>query len=498
MNENPTNHDPAMPPVPGMSGQNMVPPVPPRIIPQRPANKAQQSVSLKILFIVLLSLLLLIPDMIIYSLNDERADRQKETTQEISESWSGSQLLSGPIISIPYVTKGKHNKDTTGIVRLLPLKLNASADIKSQTLSRSIYETTVYNADVELTGEFDTNTLKITGIPMDRFLFGKAYVTIGIGDLKGVETITPLKLGDTEHTLNGTSDDEVYVNLAFDNNTDYTVEEVVVEYEPGSKWYDDYGDSSSGCMQASISLDSVAGTRIPYSISMRIKGSQSLGITPVGAESMIAMSGICKSPSFAGMIIPTERTVDTDSFSAKWLINSINRDYPQAFIGDKPYKIAHSAVVTNMLVPVDRYQKISRAIKYAIIVILLTFISVLFAEIMMKHPINMFQYLLIGLALILFYSLLLSLSEHMRFGLSYLIASVMTIGLVSVYMLGVIRSRKVAITIGALLTLIYLFIYVLLCLQTYALLTGSIGLFIALAAIMYASLKVNGKEHRIW
>lgn len=130
--------------------------------------------------------------------------------------------------------------------------------------------------------------------------------------------------------------------------------------------------------------------------------------------------------------------------------------------------------------------------KYAIIVILLTFISVLFAEIMTKNPIHMFQYLLIGLALILFYSLLLSLAEHMSFGFSYLIAAVMTIGLVSVYMLGVVRSKKIAFAIGGLLIIIYTFIYILLCLETFALLTGSIGLFIALAAIMYASLKIKG------
>lgn len=147
--------------------------------------------------------------------------------------------------------------------------------------------------------------------------------------------------------------------------------------------------------------------------------------------------------------------------------------------------------MVDMLVPVDRYQKTDRALKYAIIVILLTFIAVLFAEIMMKHPINMFQYLLVGLALILFYSLLLSLSEHLSFGLSYLIASVMTIGLVTVYMRGVLKSAKIAAAIGALLTIIYAFIYILLCLETFALLTGSLGLFIALAAIMYATLKLR-------
>ncbi len=469
------------PPLGGM------PPAPPQFRPKQPGNKSQ-SLTLKIIFIVGLSLLLLIPDMIIYSLNEERESSQRHTTQEISKSWSGSQLLSGPIISIPYITKNNKDKDSTGVVRLLPNKLNATGNIKSRTLSRSIYETTVYNADVQIEGNFDMNALRSTGIPLSSLLLDKAYVTIGIGDLKGVESITDLKLGDDAYTLNGATDTDVYDNMTFSNNTEFDSK---TEYEI-VYIDDDDSSTSSGCMQSAIKIDSISNAAIPYSISMKIKGSESLGVTPIGRESVIKLEGECKSPSFAGMFIPTERTVENGQFSAEWLLNSTNREYPQAFIGNKSYKISRSAVVVNMLVPVDRYQKVSRAMKYAIIVILLTFISVLFAEIMTKNPIHMFQYLLIGLALILFYSLLLSLAEHMSFGFSYLIAAVMTIGLVSVYMLGVVRSKKIAFAIGGLLIIIYTFIYILLCLETFALLTGSIGLFIALAAIMYASLKIKG------
>lgn len=465
-------------------------------MPQVPRQKQQagtksQSLTLKILFIVALSLFLLIPDMIIYSLNDERETRQRRTTQEISQSWSGSQLLSGPIISIPYITKGNKDKDSTGVIRLLPNRLTTTADVKSRTLSRSIYETTVYNADVVMEGDFDINALRSTGIPVSSLLLDKAYVTIGIGDLKGMESISDLKFGNATYTLNGATDCDVYTNVPFSNNTDYTEEEVVaVVSEPDIDHT--YSTAESGCMQSAIKLDSITDASIPYSVTMKLKGSESLGVTPIGRESVIKMNGECKSPSFAGMFIPTERTVRDGQFSAEWLLNSTNREYPQAFIGDKAYKISRSAVVVNMLVPVDRYQKVSRAMKYAIIVILLTFISVLFSEIMTKNPIHIFQYLLIGLALILFYSLLLSLSEHISFGLSYLIAAAMTIGMVSIYMRGVVRSRKIALAIGALLIIIYTFIYILLCLETFALLTGSIGLFIALAAIMYASLKIKG------
>ncbi len=456
---------------------------------RRPPMAPQQSISLKVLVIVGISLLLLIPDMIIYALTDERQSRQEDTTQEISSSWSGPQLISGPIISIPYAIKGEDGQEaTTGEIHILPSSQNATADIDSQTLSRSIYETTVYNADIKLHGSFNMQIANTLGIAPSAFQLDKAYITIGIGDLKGIETISSLKFGNAEYTLNGTTNTIVYVNQTPDNDTEYI-------YTSSHKLSYDDNDGQSGCMQAPLHISSIPDSIISYSLTMKLKGSESLGVTPIGGENLITINGVCKSPSFVGMFIPSERTVDKDTFSAEWILNSNNRSYPQVFTEDRACPIARSGVAVNMLVPVDQYHKTSRAIKYAIIVILLTFISVLFAEIMTRHPINMFQYLLIGLALILFYSLLLSLSEHIGFGASYLIASVMTIGLVGIYMLGIIKSRKIAITIAALLSVIYLFIYILLCLETFALLTGSIGLFIALAAIMYASLRIKPRDN---
>lgn len=224
---------------------------------------------------------------------------------------------------------------------------------------------------------------------------------------------------------------------------------------------------------------------------MQLKGTQSLAFAPVGRENVIKVSGDCQSPSFGGMFLPSERTVKDGSFEAMWRLNSNNRDYPQAFTGNMTSEISQSAAVVRMLVPVDRYQKVDRTLKYAFLVIMLTFISILFCEIVARTPMYMFQYLLIGLALILFYSLLLSLVEHMSFGWSYLIAAAMIIGMVSIYVKGVLRRSRMALLTGCILALMYAFIYVLLCLETYALLTGSIGLFIALAAVMYVSLRVK-------
>lgn len=455
-----------------------VQPMPPRITPPPPPPiipvvKRKDSLGQKILLIAVISAVLMIPSLIISSLVSDREDTEESTVNEISDAWSGRQLISGPIISIPYDSISRRNNG--GVVRLLPSRMDFDAKLKSQQLHRGIYEAVVYNSDITLNGEISYEPLAKLGIPLSACHFDKAYVTIGVGDLRGVEEISPITLGAKSYELEGTNNNAVY--------TAYS--------EPNERAYSSDNAPGSGCMQAIVELPSADTTKIAYSLTMRLRGSGSIGVTPVGHRNEITISGTGKSPSFKGMFLPSTRDVGDKEFCATWTLNSTNRNYPQAFVGSKAGDISSSSVIVDLLVPVDRYQKTDRAIKYAIVVILLTFISILLAEIMLKHPINLLQYLLVGLALILFYSLLLSMSEHMSFGLSYLIAALMTIGLITLYMRGVLGSTKVAAAICALLTVIYVFIFVLLSLKTFALLTGSIGLFIALAAVMYTTLKLR-------
>lgn len=442
-------------------------PTPPPFAPQ-PSQKPKeftQSFTFKILFIVILSVLLLIPDAFLFSIIDEREERLSDTVQEIGETWSGPQNFAGPIINIPYRTG--ESEDSAGVVTLLPVSLEADAEVTTQTLSRGIYETVVYNATVSMAGAISLAYLDELTVPVSSMRLDEATVTIGVGELKGVENLPPFEFGKEKVDFEG-------------------------GFIPSSSKYKK--NTGVQCLTARVNLSGIPqNEEVPYSITFTTKGSESVSFAPVGKKSTVKISGDSNSPSFEGMSLPSSREVEGKSFSAMWNINSINRSYPQAFIGYDSEAIASSAVGASLLVPVDSYQKTSRALKYAIIVILLTFIGVLFAETMLKRPIHVFQYLLIGLALVLFYSLLLSLAEHIGFGGSYLIASVLTIGMVGTYVWAVLASRRTGLLIVGLLAVIYLYIYVLLSLETYALLAGSLGLFVALAAIMYASLKMKLK-----
>jgi inner membrane protein len=180
-----------------------------------------------------------------------------------------------------------------------------------------------------------------------------------------------------------------------------------------------------------------------------------------------------------------------NGFTGEWKIMHLNRNYPQAIYGDEwQHDLPASVFGVEMLIPVQHYQKSMRSAKYAILIILLTFVICFFVEAIQKKDIHPFQYLLVGLALCLFYALLVSISEHAGFCVAYAIASAMTVILLASYMAGVLKEKRMAFAVGGLLALLYLYVFVLIQMETYALLAGSIGLFVILAVIMYFSQRI--------
>ena len=430
-------------------------------------KKNSETIGFKVLFIIIISLCLLICSVWIFNILEEREDRQENTITEISDMWSGAQSIAGPIIELSYLTTKEDNTAQHNELYILPSSIVYNGNTYSRSLTRGIYDGVVYNADIDINGTFDfSNISKL--LPENAVIDWKeSKINIYVTDLRGIEA-TNIIVNGKKHELTGNH------NVCLDC----------------------YSINYYSLLQSSIDFSSSLSdsTLIPYNINLSIKGSQSLAFAPIGKSSEINISGDCDTPSFCGMFLPSEREVTKDGFKAQWVLNAINRDYPQSFTSNEYISsIKDSEVIANLLVSVDTYQKTSRALKYAIIVILLTFIGVLFAETMYRRPIYVFQYLLIGIALILFYTLLLSLAEHINFGYSYIIAASATIMLISLYLYGVVKLRKVAIAIGLLLSLIYCYIFILLSLETFALLAGSIGLFVTLAFIMYASLKMDWK-----
>lgn len=418
--------------------------------------KSSDRMLLKLILIGLMSLLLLIPQQLLRMMVDERNATAMETIDEVGQSWSRAQRVVGPVVHIP------SSNNETRDVYLLPEELSVTGDVQTEERHRGIFDVTVYTADLDLQGSFLIPSL--SEYSASKYDFSKAEVLIAIKDLRGLKENVTFQLNGKDYTMKSDQDGEL-----------------------------------GSVLCCKVPIEELCGDSVTYSVKLLTKGSKELMFLPVGSTTSVSLTSNCATPSFQGNFLPDNRTVSESGFTASWKVLALNRDFAQSVThwGDYINGNSHSVDMDEnefgvvMRVPVMQYQQTTRCIKYAYLFIFLTFATVFFVEYRRQTPIHPVQYLLIGVALLVFYTLLLSFSEHIPFSWSYLIATLMTITLITVYLAGILKIRKTALMVGGLLLLLYLFIYVLLQLETYALLFGSLGIFVILAVLMYASQKVR-------
>ena len=424
----------------------------------------------KAVIVSFLTLLLLIPMALIGDMIHERERTARDASYEVHREWSGSQTIQGPILTIPYietiVSVNDKNEEITATasrcISLLPETLEISGELKAKELKRGIYEIVVYNAPLELKGSFvlPEEVEQLSKVSLVKILTDQVMLNIGISDMRGISN---------QITMNW--DDETLI------------------FNPGIK---QCGILESG-VSTHVDIQSLNEKKvIEFSVKLDLKGSESLRFAPIGKTTTVALKSDCTTPSFSGAFLPENREIGKDGFTCNWKVMHMNRNYPQVLYGEEwGHSINQSIFQVDMLIPVQHYQKSMRSVKYAILIILLTFVVNFFVELIQKKRIHPFQYLLVGLALCLFYTLLVSISEHTSFSIAYVTAASMTTILLTCYMSGVLKAKKMAFTIGGLLTILYLYIFILIQMETYALLAGSLGLFIILAIIMYFSQRIK-------
>lgn len=423
------------------------------------------SKSIKVVVIAFLVLLLLIPMFMIEDMIRERGRTQSEAIAEVSQKWSLAQTVTGPYINLKYPMYYEENgtkRLTMGNVTLFPDELSVDGQLKTETLQRGIYKVNVYQSELVIKGCFSSEELRKSNLSMDALQYDRAAICLNLTDMRGLSEQVSIRLNDS-----------VYV------------------FEPGM---DGQGIDNMG-VHAIVNLSALKEDgRLPYEMNIKLKGSQSISFTPLGKTTKVSLKANWNTPSFDGNFLPEKRHITESDFSAQWQVLNLNRNYSQVLV-DYPTTgirdIKDSSFGVNLKMPVEQYQQSMRSTKYAVLIILLTFTVIFFTEIMEKTRIHALQYLLVGLALCLFYSLLLSLSEHIGFGSAYLVASVLTIALVGGYMLGIIKRKKPALIMTGLLVVLYIYVFILIQLETYALLAGSLGLFVILAMVMYFSKKID-------
>ena len=427
---------------------------------RKPGFFKRHHTSVKLVVIILISLIFLFPQMIIQNLIDERNVTMEEASSDIKEKSGGPNKVSGPYIKLIGINtlenETTNENETSEYCYILPESLEITGNLDASFLHRGIFEYPVYEVPLSISGEF-VLPKEFESKRDVQWDFEKASVQLDVSTLRNVR-------------------DNVVVRLDGQN----------VSMQP----------NNSGVLGCEVDLLRLLdGDTVKFSIELPLKGTESLMFTPFGQTTTVNLTSNYATPSFNGNYLPDEREVTSNGFSASWKVLSINRDYPQVFTKFER-NIYNSSFGVELIVPVEQYQQTTRAIKYSLLIILLTFATVFFFETRKAKPIHPVQYLLIGTALIVFYTLLLSFSEHISFSLSYLISAVMTVGLIVAFVATIMKDFKTTLGLGALLVLLYAFIYVLLQLESYALLVGSIGVFVIIGFAMFGSRKIDWYKKR--
>jgi len=427
---------------------------------------------LKLAGVTLLILLLLIPLQMIRSVLRERLSRRDAAVSEIMSSWGREQTIIGPVLIVPYQYAVKSWKEepigggkiervevTETVVAsayFLPATLKIQGAVTPRKLHRGIYEAVVYSGNLELAGQFDRPDFRALRIDEADVLWDDAVVTFAIPDLRGVKGMLELEWGGDR-----------------------------VPLMPGSR----LPGFASG-LHAKAGGLKVGEGAIPVKMELGLSGSGELRFSPVGAQTSVKLASPWPDPSFRGAFLPDDRKISANGFEAAWEVSHYGRGYAQqwsdqqAAAGINPSSSASSEFGVTFYSAVDAYRNVERATKYGALFLVMVFTAFFLFEILSSLRIHLFQYAVVGAAMSLFYLGLLSLSEFVGFGLSYLAVAAVTTLLIWFYCAKALGSGRRSWILVGLLAAIYGFLYVALQLRDYSLLFGTAGLFVALGIVI--------------
>ncbi len=419
------------------------------------------SYSVKMVIVSVLAIFLLIPSFLIQEIINERIALSESVKNELYAQWGGKQVVAGPVLNVPYsvsepADNNQGTKERFGVAHFLPETLKADGILHPGTRKRGIYKVVVYEGKLKLKGSFAQPDVSLLDLQNATYNWRAAYFTMGISDMRGIKNLP-----------------ELVIN--------------------GQKCMVEPGVADTGLFQSGITIKAHSvdlNQPMNFEIDLVLNGSEDLSVEALGKTSEVSMKSDWAQPSFTGSFLPANRQVTAQGFTAEWQVTHLNRNFPQQWI-DRKYNTNEAKLGVQLLLPVDHYHKSMRSAKYAILFIALNFLIFIFIEIKSKTRIHPFQYVLVAFALLIFYALLTSISEQTGFNWAYLISALAVTMLITWYSYTILRNTRMVVWVTLLQTGLYLFLFTLLQLQDYALLAGSIGLFIILAIIMRASQQIK-------
>jgi inner membrane protein len=427
----------------------------------------------KLLGMAVLVLILLIPLWMIEGTIDERQHRHSDVLEDITASTSGPQIITGPVLALPWtriepVTRKKKNKvivrhfTTRGVLYFLPADLDVSGQLTTEDRHRGIFTASVYHAALRLAGSFSLPANGGITESIEQYTFGSPFLAMGVSDIRGIHAGFRMAVnGDSLRAEPGT-------NIKF------------------------IGD---GLRAAAPAWNVQRGDTLTYAIDISVMGTTSLSLRPLGEQTRMSLSSSWPHPGFSGKFLPTKREIGKHGFTAEWSTSVFATNLREHFshcsdFGDcEEFKA--KLMTVNLLDPVDHYSKTHRAMKYDLMFIGLAFAICFMLEILKSARLHVVHYGLVGMGLAVFYLLLLSLSEHLGFGIAYVISTLACCCLVSHYLSGVLENRRQGWGFGAALSLLFSALYGLLSSEDHALLMGTILVFSVLAGFMLMTRRID-------
>lgn len=389
----------------------------------------------KIAFICLITILLIIPLMMIKGVINERNELKYSVKKEISRAISESQIVDGPrlIYTVEKEQVVDGNKEMVEEIHVInPQKMESVVNVTTETLRRSIYNVIVYHSKININGSY---------VLPEAVYNGKNFkIKMKVSDLKGLIDTPKISLLKKDYKFDVDDSDQLYtvIELPKENQTDRI---------------------------------------IPFTMQLELKGTERLMFAPSADETVLSISSSYTNPSFVGEYLPLSRDVDEKGFTAKWKVLKINKKRSE-YMGVDFIEVA------------SQYQQAMRSVKYGMLIICLVFIAGLLVEFVTRRQIHVVQYAIIGLSLVLFYSLLTAFSDIIPFGWAYLIASIMTTIALTLYYKGILKNKSAWI-LGGFISIMYATNYILLQMETHSLLAGSLLLFALLSVMMYFTANMN-------
>ena len=425
----------------------------------------------KIIMIGFLAMLLQIPISMINGTVRERQVRSKQAMEEVASKWGREQRIIGPIITVPFETEiaqevsvqGITQTKTTTVVEyayFLPEDLKIEVKTDNLLRHRGIFDIPVYRMNFAMSGRFARPDFTGLECRPSKILWDQARLILLVADPRAITSQATM-------TWSGEK----------------------LNFESLGKETGDMGRGIQINLKEKLTADSAA-----FSCQLAIQGSNGVHFAPMGRVTEAALESNWSDPSFQGNWLPTEQSADKNGFRAVWQISSLGRNFPQSWIDTDAGKKSIASLDTfgvKFIQPVDTYSMSERSIKYQFLFLGLTFIALWLFEVLARVRLHALQYLLVGAGMCLFYLLELSLAEHLGFFVAYLIASSSVILLISCYCVAILKSSQRSAIIGAFISLLYGYLYTLLINQDYALLAGSVGLFLLLGTVMYLTRKID-------